>query len=60
MMWTAYLRKKLRMPDLTLSMRDVCHLNTLQKIARDAHREKEDNLVDICGWTLNAEVVSED
>jgi len=69
-LWSGYVRKKLgrladvdgkiSVEDIALTMRDVCHLNTLQKIARDAHAEKEDNLVDICGWTLNAEIVSKD
>lgn len=50
-MWSAYL-------GIPISPRQVCMLNALQKIARDAHREKEDNLVDLAGWALNAEICS--
>jgi hypothetical protein len=55
-LWNAYLKDKLSAP---LSMRDVCMLNVLQKVSRDANRPKSDNLVDIVGWSLNAEIVSE-
>lgn len=50
-MWSAYL-------GVPISLRQVCMLNALQKISRDAHAPKEDNLDDICGWTRNAEIVS--
>ena len=48
-MWSAYL-------GITLTRRQVCMLNVLQKISRDSHQEIQDNLDDICGWARNAEV----
>lgn len=49
-MWAAYL-------GVPITPRQVCMMNSLQKISRDAHSPKEDNLVDIAGWALNAEMV---
>jgi hypothetical protein len=51
-LWSAYL-------GVPISHRQVCHLNALQKISRDAHRPKRDNLVDICGYMRNAELLEE-
>lgn len=51
-LWSAYL-------GVEVSARQVCMLNILQKVGRDAHREKRDNLVDIAGWARNAELVGE-
>lgn len=48
-MWSAYLGYE-------VTPRQVCMLNALQKIGRDAHRPKRDNLVDLCGWARNAEL----
>lgn len=49
-MWAAYLGRP-------ITPRDVCMLNALQKISRDAHRPGRDNLVDLAGWARNAELV---
>lgn len=49
-MWGAYL-------GIEITARDVCMLNILQKVSRDAHKKGEDNLIDIAGYTLNAELV---
>jgi hypothetical protein len=50
-LFTAYLRKCGVLADGgSLSVRNVGMLNVLQKVARDAHRPKPDNLVDIAGW----------
>lgn len=57
-MWGAYLGKKLK-PGETITMRDVCQLNSLQKISRDANKPHRDNLVDQAGWAANAEMVEE-
>lgn len=46
-MWSDYL-------GVVITPRQVCMLNILQKISRDAHRPKRDNLVDIAGWAENA------
>lgn len=49
-MWSAYL-------GVPITARQVCMLNILQKISRDAHAAKRDNLVDIAGYVRNAELV---
>lgn len=50
-MWSAYL-------NVPITERQVCMLNILQKVSRDAHASKEDNLDDIAGWARNAEIVT--
>ncbi len=39
---------------ITISARQVCALNVLQKLSRDVNAEKHDNLVDIIGYAANA------
>lgn len=51
-LWGAYL-------GIELAARDVCMLNALQKIGRDAHIPTRDNLVDIAGYMRNAELMDE-
>jgi hypothetical protein len=34
-------------------------LNVLQKISRDAHLEKRDNLVDVVGYVANIEIIDD-
>ncbi len=46
-LWSIYLGKE-------VTARDVCMLNILQKISRDQHAPKFDNLVDIAGYAENA------
>lgn len=60
-MWSAYLERRFRLEPgaLALNQRDVCQLNVLQKVSRDANAPKRDNLVDQCGWSRNAEMVEE-
>jgi hypothetical protein len=48
-LWSAYL-------GVTVSPRMVCMMNVLQKVSRDAHAPKRDNLVDIAGYARNAEL----
>jgi hypothetical protein len=48
-LWKAYL-------GIDISPRQVCMMNILQKISRDAHVEQPDNLTDIAGYALNAEM----
>jgi len=48
-MWSAYL-------GVQVNPHQVCLMNILQKISRDANRQKIDNLVDIAGYALNAEM----
>lgn len=40
-----------------ITARQVCFLNILQKVSRDAHLAKRDNLVDIAGYAENADLV---
>ena len=55
-LWSIYLERKYGHA-LELDPRDVCMMNILQKIARDAGgRPTQDNLVDICGYARNAEL----
>lgn len=62
-LWTAYLNRRCDRGDagyvLELSARDVCMLNILQKISRDANRRKEDNLTDIIGYAVNAAMIED-
>lgn len=51
-LWVVYLR---HLNGRTVDARDVAALNILQKLARDLHRRKRDNMVDIAGWAANAE-----
>lgn len=48
-LWSAYL-------GIEITPRQVCMLNALQKISRDAHAPKRDNLIDICGYAENAQL----
>lgn len=58
-MWTAYLTRKYGADQHALDARDVCMLNALQKISRDANRPKRDNLIDVAGYMRNAEMIDE-
>ena len=42
-----------------MTARQVCMMNALQKISRDAHKSKADNLVDVCGFMENVHLVGE-
>jgi len=57
-LWSAYVRRKFGV-DLELSARDVCMMMVLLKVSRDANKPQPDNLVDICGYARNAEMVQE-
>lgn len=48
-MWSAYL-------GVPITPRQVCVLNILQKCSRDAHSATHDNLVDVAGWSRNAQL----
>lgn len=49
-LWGAYLGRP-------ITARQVCMLNILQKISRDAHTPKRDNLVDIAGYAECVELL---
>ena len=50
-LWSAYLHARGR--PAALSPEDVCWLNILQKISRECHAPKQDNLTDAIGYILN-------
>lgn len=58
-MWSAYLQAKYhrRPRAFEIDEEDVCYMNALQKIARDIEAPKPDNLVDICGYVRNIEII---
>jgi hypothetical protein len=41
-----------------ITPRQVCVMNILQKISRDAHAEQDDNLLDIIGYAVNADMIA--
>ncbi len=49
-LWSSYL-------GVPITPRQVCMMNILQKISRDAFAPKHDNLVDIAGYAANAEML---
>lgn len=55
-MWSAYLSRTNGF-QVTVTARDVCWINILQKASRDANLPKRDNLTDTCGYARNAEMV---
>ena len=57
-LWTIYI-KRVYGVDIELDARDVCWLNILQKISRDANAPKEDNIVDTIGYALNIAMLGE-
>ena len=56
-LWSAYLSRRLNAL-ITLSARDVCWMNILQKIGRDAHEAYADNVADTKGYADNIEHLS--
>jgi hypothetical protein len=59
-MWEAYLERVRRRDDPTLQPSDVCAMNILQKMAREATGEAgEDSWIDTIGYSLNVEMMRE-
>jgi uncharacterized protein DUF6378 len=60
-MWNAYLIKRgLMAPDSEgIQPRDVAMMKVLIKVAREAHSDSRDNLVDIAGYAATAERLDE-
>lgn len=56
--WSEYLLRKYGL-EISLSARDVCMMQILLKISRDANKESRDNLVDMAGYARNAEMIDE-
>lgn len=57
--WSLWLARKYgqRLP---LTAEDVCWMNSLQKHSREANAPKRDNLVDVCGYMRNVEMIGEE
>jgi hypothetical protein len=55
-LWRAYIERRFGV-DLALTAEDVCMLNILQKVSREAHGHTRDNLVDIAGYARNVEMI---
>lgn len=51
-LWSVFLKQE-------ITPEQVCFLNILQKIARQMNRPTRDNLVDICGYAANIEMIEE-
>ena len=51
-LWSTYLQRKYGV-FLTMDYRDVCWMNILQKISRDANAPKADNVDDTMGYAEN-------
>ena len=58
LMWVAYMEGKYDMY-CPFTPEDVCFLNALQKISRQMNAPKRDNLVDICGYMANIEMIND-
>ena len=56
-LWSAWLERRHGFR-LELTAADVCWLNVLQKLSREAHSREPDNIVDVIGFAINAEMVS--
>lgn len=58
-LWNSYLHRRYgrRYEVPRLDAEDVCVLNVLQKISRQAHTRKRDNLVDIIGFVINMDML---
>jgi hypothetical protein len=56
-MWSSYLTRRFRRP-IQITARDVCMLNAIQKISRDANSPKRDNLLDLAGYAENADRIA--
>ena len=58
-MVAAYLSRKYRR-EIAIDTDDICMINTLQKVSRQANRPKRDNLVDIAGYAENAQMCQDE
>jgi len=58
-MWTGILRSKL-VPDQQVTATDIPLCMIAIKLARQSHRHKRDNLIDIAGYARTAAMVAGD
>lgn len=56
-LWTAWLRRKWGFDSPEITAEDVCSLNILQKMSREAGLHHDDNWVDVAGYTRNVEMI---
>ena len=59
LMWSSYLFRRFGLP-INLSAEDVCWLNILQKVSREANAEGRDNMIDVAGYAGNVEMIQEE
>lgn len=61
-LWGAWLERRFRLEGGTLELtaEDVCDLNALQKLSREAHARKRDTDVDVCGYMRNKEMARDE
>lgn len=57
-LWRAYVKRRFGL-NVPFDAEAVCWLNVLQKISRQANESQRDNLVDVVGFVLNAELVQD-
>lgn len=55
-MWRAYVQRKYGVK-LPFDAEDVCWMNVLQKVSREANSPQRDNRVDVAGYAANVEMV---
>lgn len=63
-MWQAYMKRRIEVflrtdREFWISAQDVCNLNILQKMSREANIHTDDNDVDIIGYLLNKAMIEE-
>lgn len=61
-LWGAYLERRRQACDrrgetFVLDGQDVCWLNVLQKVSREANARGGDNRLDVMGFAINAEII---
>jgi len=57
--WSLYIRKKYG-ANVELNARDVCFMMMLKKISRDTTKEDRENIIDIAGYSRNAEMIEDE
>jgi len=57
--WTGWLTRKYGVT-VKLDAEDVCWMNILQKISREANAPKRDTVVDVAGYARNVEMVQDE
>jgi hypothetical protein len=55
-LWSSYLERRYGY-GMILDAEDVCWLNILQKISRQANTRKRDNLLDVIGFAINVDML---